>query len=79
MLNIPLEIPVSEQGPGMGAAMLAMVACGEYGDVAAACEHLVSVASVVAPEPELAARYEARYQQYRKIYPALKQVFPLLQ
>ena len=79
VLNIPLEIPVSEQGPGMGAAMLAMVACGEYGDVAAACEHLVSVASVVAPEPELAARYEARYQQYRKIYPALKQVFPLLQ
>ncbi|MEF2838402.1 MAG: xylulokinase [Oscillospiraceae bacterium] len=79
VLNIPLELPVSEQGPGMGAAMLAMVACEEYGDVAAACEHLVSVASVVAPEPELAARYEARYQQYRKIYPALKQVFPLLQ
>ena len=78
VLNIPLEIPVSEQGPGMGAAMLAMVACGEYGDVVAACEHLVSVASVVTPEPELASRYEARYQQYRKIYPALKQVFPLL-
>ena len=79
VLNIPLELPVSEQGPGMGAAMLAMVACGEYADVAAACEQLVSVASVVNPEPELAARYEARYQQYRRIYPALKPVFPLLQ
>jgi xylulokinase len=63
----------------MGAAMLAMVACGEYADVAAACEALVSVASVVTPDAELAQRYEARYQQYRKIYPALKQVFPLLQ
>ena len=79
VLNIPLELPVSEQGPGMGAAMLAMVACGEYPDVASACEHLVKVASVVSPEPELAARYEARYQQYRLIYPALKQVFALLQ
>lgn len=79
VLNIPLELPVSEQGPGMGAAMLAMVACGEYENVAAVCDRLVSVAAVVSPEPELAARYEARYQQYRQIYPALKQVFPLLQ
>ena len=79
VLNIPLELPVSEQGPGMGAAMLAMVACGDYPDVAAACEKMVSVASVVTPEPELAARYEARYQQYRQIYPAVKQLFPLLQ
>ena len=28
VLNCQLEIPVSEQGPGMGGAMLAMVACG---------------------------------------------------
>ena len=31
------------------------------------------------PEPELAARYEERYQAFRRIYPALKEVFPLLQ
>ena len=78
VLNIPLEIPVSEQGPGMGAAMLAMVTCGEYATVAEACEHLVSVASVVTPEPEVAARYEASYQRYRKIYPAVRQLFPML-
>jgi xylulokinase len=30
----------------------------------------------VEPEPELVALYEVRYQQYRKIYPALKSVFP---
>ena len=78
VLNIPLECPASEQGPGMGGAMLAMVACGEYPDVGSACEKLVSVASVVEPEPELAARYEARYQQYRKIYPACKTLFPQL-
>ena len=37
MLNIQLDVPESEQGPGMGGAMLAMVACGRYPSVAAAC------------------------------------------
>lgn len=75
VLNIELECPVSEQGPGMGGAMLAMVTCGEYPDVASVCEKLVSVASVVKPEPELAALYEERYNEFRKIYPACKQLF----
>ena len=78
VLNIPLRSPASEQGPGMGGAMLAMVACGEYGSVGDACKAMVSVASTVEPEPELAVRYEERYQQFRKIYPACKALFPEL-
>jgi len=76
VLNAELEVPVSEQGPGMGGAMLAMVACGEYPDVKSCCDKLVSVASTVKPEPELVAKYEARYQQFKKIYPAVKVLFP---
>ena len=75
VLNIRLQCPQSEQGPGMGGAMLAMVACGEYPDVASVCEKLVHTASVVEPEPELVARYEKRYQQFRQIYPACKELF----
>jgi len=63
----------------MGGAMLAMVACGEYPTVQAACDALVAVAGVVEPEPELAAKYEARYQQFKKIYPAVKALFPEIQ
>ena len=77
-LNMPLTIPASEQGPGMGGAMLAMVACGAYGSVAEACAKLVTVSETVAPDPEIAARYEARYQQFRLIYPALKGLYPQL-
>ena len=76
ILNAELEVPVSEQGPGMGGAMLAMVACGEYESVKDCCAKLVSVASTVKPEPELVAKYEARYQQFKKIYPAVKALFP---
>lgn len=78
VLNIKLEVPVSEQGPGMGGAMLAMVACGAYPSVQAAAEALVSVANTVEPDPELVAKYENRYQTFRKIYPACKELFPLL-
>ena len=75
ILNAELECLESEQGPGMGGAMLAMVACGEYETVQAACDKIVHVASIVKPEPELVAKYEKRYQQFKKIYPACKQLF----
>ena len=78
VLNIQLEVPESEQGPGMGGAMLAMVACGLYPTVANACAKLTRTAETISPDPELAARYEARYQQFRKIYPAMRELFAQL-
>ena len=79
VLNAELEIPVSEQGPGMGGAMLAMVTCGEYQTVKDCCDKLCAVASTVKPEPELVVKYEARYQQFKKIYPTVKNLFPEIQ
>jgi len=78
VLNIELQCVASEQGPGLGGAMLAMVACGVFPDVVTACGRLVSVASTVKPDADLAARYEKRYQQFRKIYPACKDLFAAL-
>ena len=75
VLNAKLECLESEQGPGMGGAMLAMVACGEYASVQEVCDKFVKVASVVEPEPELGAKYEKRYQQFKAIYPACKALF----
>ena len=79
ILNAELECLESEQGPGMGGAMLAMVTCGEYASVKEVCAKFVKVASTVKPEPELVAKYEARYQQFKKIYPAVKALFPQIQ
>ena len=78
VLGTPLELPKTEQGPGYGGAMLAMVGCGRFESVQAAADALVEVAAVVEPDPALTARYEARYRQYRTIYPALKPVFARL-
>ena len=79
VLNIPLEVPQTEEGPGYGGAMLAMVGTGAYASVQAVCGALTSVADTVEPEPALAARYEDRYQRFRLIYPTMKALFPKLQ
>ena len=79
VLNAQLEVPVSEQVPGMGGAMLAMVACGEYESVKACCNLLCATASTVKPEQELVAKYEACYRKFKKIYPAVKELFPAIQ
>ena len=78
VLNMELESPASEQGPSMGGAMLAMVACGAYGSVKAACDAIVKVASTVKPESELVEKYERQYRKYREIYPAVKELYPKL-
>ena len=78
VLGIPLEMVKTEQGPGYGAAMLAMVGCGVFESVQAAADALVEVSSITEPDPALTALYDAQYQKYKKIYPALRDVFPAL-
>lgn len=79
VLNIPLDIPQTEEGPGYGGAMLAMVGCGVYPTVEACADQLVQVCGTVEPDPEISARYEKQYQNFREIYPALKPIFAKLQ
>lgn len=77
--NIKVDVIESEQGPGMGGAMLAAVACGEYASVQAAADAIVKVVDTVEPDPELVALYEERYQQFKLIYPTVKELFPKIQ
>ena len=75
VLNMPLEIPVTEEGPSFGGAMLAMVATGEYGSVEECAEAILSVKDTIYPDAEIAARYAVQYEKFEKIYPALKGIF----
>lgn len=75
VLGIKIDLPECEEGPSMGGAMLAMVAAGAYPDVEAAAKAIVRVKETIEPDPALVAKYEARYQQFRSIYPAMKPVF----
>lgn len=75
VLNIKVDVLETEEGPSLGGAMLAAVACGTYENVEAAADKIVKVVDTVEPDPELAAKYEKRYQQFKDIYPACKDLF----
>ena len=75
VLNVTIDLPQTEEGPGYGGAMLAMVACGKYTTVEECAADLVKTTKSIEPDPEIAARYEDRYQVFKEIYPALKPVF----
>lgn len=75
VLNIEIDVPQTEEGPSMGAAMLAAVACGEFAFVSQAAEKIVSIRDTVQPEKELVEKYEQRYQKFKNIYPACRELF----
>ncbi|MBD5462729.1 MAG: xylulokinase [Lachnospiraceae bacterium] len=78
ILNLKVDVIESEEGPALGGAMLAAVACGEFESVEAAAERIVKIVDTVCPEEELVAKYEARYQQFKEIYPACKPLFEII-
>ena len=78
ILNLKVDVIESEEGPAMGGAMLAAVACGEYASVEEIAEKFVKVTGTVEPDPDLVAKYEDRYQKFRQIYPACKPLFEII-
>lgn len=78
ILNLKVDVIESEEGPAMGGAMLAAVACGEYGSVEEIAAKVVKIVDTVEPDPELVAKYEARYAQFKEIYPTCKPLFEKL-
>ena len=75
IMGIRVDVIESEEGPALGGAMLAAVGCGEYPDVKTIAEKIVKVVDTIEPEPKLTAKYEERYQQFRRIYPTVKGLF----
>ena len=72
IMNLKVDVVENEEGPALGGAMLAAVGCGEYPDVETAAAKIVKVVDTVGPDEELTAKYEERYQQFRKLYPTVK-------
>lgn len=75
ILNLKVDVIESEEGPGLGSAMIAAVACGEYKDVKEAADKIVKIVDTIEPTPEIASKYEKQYQKFRKIYPTVEGLF----
>lgn len=71
VLNIPVQILNTEQGPSFGAAILAAVGCGEYKTVKDAADKIVRLSETVIPNSESAENYERKYGVFKQLYPAI--------
>lgn len=78
VLNINVNIIESEEGPGLGGAMLAAVACGEYASVQEAADKIVKVIGTEKPDSALAAKYDKKYAKFKEIYPTVKGLYDTL-
>ncbi len=78
VLNIDIKLLKTEQGPGYGAAMLAMVGFGELADVNECANAFVKLKKTVSPNDEISARYQKQYEKFKNIYPALKGLFKII-
>ena len=75
VLGVDITMLQTEQGPGYGAGMLAMVGCGEFETVKECADTFVEIKNTIRCQPEIAARYEEKYETFKALYPSLKNVF----
>ncbi|MEL7655327.1 MAG: xylulokinase [Bacillota bacterium] len=74
ILNLEVEILETEEGPSLGGAILAAVACGEYATVEEAAKAIVKVKETIQPNTELTEIYQKKYEIFCRLYPAIKEI-----
>ncbi len=77
-LGVELVRTNSTEGGAFGAALLAGVGSGAWKSVPEACTATIAVTGRDVPDPEWAKTYDALYEQYRALYPALVPTFRAL-
>ena len=75
VMNLKVDLLENEEGPALGGAMLAAVACGKFNSVNEAAERIVKVRETIEPSGELVEKYEKKYQVFKQLYPALKGIY----
>jgi xylulokinase len=64
----------TEQGPALGAAMLAGIGCGWYANQVEAAKKLVHYAAEVRPVKENVTQYRKMYRIYQEVYAKTKEL-----
>ncbi|MBO4391172.1 MAG: xylulokinase [Lachnospiraceae bacterium] len=78
VMNVKVDKINSAEGPAFGAAILAAVGCGFYPSVKDATSKLISVVETTEQDADLVALYDKRYQVWKQLYPAMKDVFDVM-
>jgi sugar (pentulose or hexulose) kinase len=71
VLGVPVAVPVMRETAVLGAAILGATAVGWHADVRAAIGAMVRIDHRIEPDARLAARYDALYEAYVELWPAI--------
>ncbi|MBR0515941.1 MAG: xylulokinase [Eubacterium sp.] len=67
VMNIDIMTVENDEGPALGGAILAAVGCGRYKDCEDAKKNIIKYSETVKPDPVLAAKYEEKYQEFKRL------------
>lgn len=74
IMNVNTVTIAVEEGPALGASILAMVGCGEYQTVEEACNNIVKLNKTFTPNKLRTEQYNNKYNFFKRIYPSLKKL-----
>ena len=75
ILCLKVEKIQSDEGPALGAAILAMVGAGAFDTVEEACAKIIKAGETFEPNAETAKLYDKQYKIYESLYGVLKDTF----
>lgn len=78
VLNVKIDVIESEEGPALGGAMLAAVACKEFDSVEAAADAIVKITDTIEPDEKLVEAYNKKYNVFKQLYPQLKPIYKVI-
>jgi len=74
IFNAKIVKLTSEQGPGMGAAILAAYGCGWFESLQQCADEFLEIAETYEPIPENVEKYQALFQVYKNVYQQTKEL-----
>ncbi|MDH6365333.1 xylulokinase [Enterococcus sp. PF1-24] len=77
IFNATIVTLTVEQGPGLGAAMIAAIGNEWFTSTTDCVASFVKYNQEILPDPSTVKKYNKFYERYRKIYPATKQILEL--
>ena len=75
IMNRPVSTLAINEAGTLGVVMLAGIAAGIYRDADEACRLLVNEKHHFEPDPSRIERYEENYQRYKRLYPAVRDIW----
>lgn len=74
ILGLPITALKNGEAGTVGACMIASVALGKHRDLEDAARDYIRLGRVYEPDPARAARYDALYEKYQRMYAGLKDI-----